>query len=142
MSEPVPEEIVQIETQPQETVNIPDVITLEDIQNEQTVLLQNETNFKDFLTQNVLNVSLASIRPRLIQWATLNYPYGYTIINVPVSVPEMCSDGIYRSLGSYVEFCLGMTIDNMISALSQRITGVVLSVRLNPSSFEVIVIKA
>jgi hypothetical protein len=140
--ETVPEEIVHVETQPQETVNVPDVITLEDIQNEQTVLLQNETNFKDFLTQNILNVSLATIRPRLIHWARLNYPYGYTIISVPFSVPQSCSDGVHRSLREYIEFCLGTSIDDMITALSQKITGVILSVRVSQSLFEIIVIKA
>jgi hypothetical protein len=150
--EPVPEAPVQVETQPEapvvfepvpeeQTTPIVDIITLEDIQNEQIVLLQSETDFKNFLTQNILNVSLASIRPRLIQWATLQYPYGYTLISVPITLPHICSDGIARSASDYIEFCLGTPISEVISTLSKRITGVILTCRVSPTLFEIIVIK-
>ena len=143
MSETQPEETVQFEPIPEApSVPVQDVITLEDIQNEQSVLVQNETNFKDFLTQNVLNVPLASIRPRLIQWANLQYPDGYTIINVPITVPQTCSDGTNRSAREYIEFCLGMSISEVMSTLSSRITGVILTYRITQPLFEIIVLKA
>lgn len=121
---------------------VADVINIDDIVNDHDILVQRENELKDFLTQSILNVSASSLRPKLIQWASLQYPYGYTLMSAPVVVPQFCSDGVSRTIDKYIEFCLGMTIDSIISSLSQRITGVILTYRLSPSLFEIIVIKA
>jgi hypothetical protein len=115
----VPDNSIQVE--------VPDIVSLDDIMSYQSVLLQRENDTKILLTNSILNVSAFSLKPVLLQWATAGFPSSFVLIEVEINPPPVCSDGVSRSVSDYINFCLGDASHELYSALTPKLPGCLIS---------------
>ena len=136
----VPPEVFYPETMVPEVV-LPDIVSITDLMNEHATIVQRESSMNAFLTSQLITVSPSTLRPRLIEWATLNYPAIYPIMNLQVDVPNICADGVSRSLQAFVEYSLGAPLSLVIQSLSAKLPGMDVSYSCSGSSFSIHVSK-
>ena len=143
--EVVPETIVPPEAFYPQTmvpeVVAPDIVSITDLMNEHATIVQRESTMNAFLTSQLITVSPSTLRPRLIEWATLRYPAIYPIINMQVDIPDICADGVSRSLQAFVEYSLGVPLSVVIESLSAKLPGMEISYSCSGSSFSIHVSK-
>jgi len=136
--EPVPESTIQLETQP---VEIPDIIDLNNLINEQQVLVQRETDLKTFFNDTLISVPISTFKPKLIEWAALRFPVLFPIWSVDVNVPDVCSDGVTRGLVAYIEHCIEMKVDELMTILQPKFIDINVTYTYQNSRFSVVVVK-
>ena len=101
-------------------------ISLDDILGAVEVLQQKEATDKALL-EGIGNVSFESLRSTLITWASLGFPSAFTLMQVAITPPSQCSDGVTRDLTSYITFCSGKTIHEHVALLQAKLTGMTVS---------------
>jgi len=136
--EPVPESTVQLESPP---VQVPDIIDLNNLINEQQVLVQRESDLKIFFNDTLISVPVSIFKPKLIEWATLRFPIMFPIWSVNVAVPDVCSDGVTRGLVPYIEHCIGMKLDELMTVLQAKFIDINVNYTYQNSRFSVVVLK-
>lgn len=118
----------------------PTVITLADILNASEVVRQKESADKAAL-ESIENVTFDSLRTKLIQWASVGFPNAFTILEVPIVPPNVCSDGIARTLSDYIIYCSGKTLEERVAALQTKLPDIVVSFANTGNSIIIIVSK-
>jgi hypothetical protein len=118
-----------------------EVVSFEDIMNDHATVLQRETDTTSLLTAQILNVNVSSLKPKLLEWASLKFPAIFPVLTVPVDVPQVCSDGVTRSIQPFVEFCIGMPLSEVLTSLSTKLIGMDVSYSYTNSSISIHVSK-
>jgi hypothetical protein len=101
-------------------------ISIQDILGSAEVVQNQEAGDKAKLEAIGL-ISFETLRASLLQWATRGFPNAYTIYEVPMTAPSVCSDGVTRSLPDYIIFCSGKTINEHVDVLQQRLVDITVS---------------
>jgi hypothetical protein len=138
--EVIPETIAPPETMVPEVV-LPDIVSITDIMNEHATIVQRESSMNAFLTSQLITVGPSTLKAKLINWATLGFPVIYPILNLQVDVPNICADGVSRSLQAFVEYSLGVPLSVVIESLSAKLPGMEVSYSCSGSSFSIHVSK-
>ena len=120
-----------------EVLPIMDTVSLDDLMNDHNVKLQIESEARAYLSQTLVDVTAMSLKPKLLEWASLRFPAIFVLISVSLSVPDVCSDGASRLLPQYIEFCSGKTLNEIAASLSQKLPGIQVSFSSVPSAFYV-----
>jgi hypothetical protein len=129
------EETVQVASVPEES------ISLSDIQNERDVIFQREQAMKTVLTNSLLNWSVSDIKPKLIDWALQGYPINYEIVRVEIDLLPVCSDGVNRNIPSFIEYCIGCTLADVLAKFYSKISGFLISHQHTSTSVSICVTK-
>ena len=143
MSEDVPVETVVVEAVPDapvERVPVSDVITFESILKEHEVVVQKETELKSFFTDLAASTPSA-FKPRLIDWANTGFRDAYPIWTTGIDVPNVCSDGVMRTIEPYIEYCIGMKISDLVSSLQSKFVGIQIGYTVQANIFSIVVLK-
>ena len=106
---------------------VPEVVSFETLINERAMLLQREAATKTFLTENLITVSASQLKPDLLHWATTGFQPAFAILHLNIDVPQVCSDGVSRSVSDYINFCMGEHASQVYSALSSKLPGISVS---------------
>jgi hypothetical protein len=106
---------------------VTDAVSMDDLMNDRSVILQRESTMTANLTDKLINVGAASLKPKLLEWASLNFPAIFVLISVPVDLPDVCSDGVSRSIHPFLEFCLGMKLSDVVASISKKLPGMEVS---------------
>lgn len=122
-------------------VEVPDIVSLEDIMSYQSVLLQRENDTKILLTNSMLNVSASSLKPVLLQWATAGFPSSFVLLELEINPPSVCSDGVSRSVSEYINFCLGDASQQLYSSLTPKLPGCLISYAITGTKFTAYISK-
>ena len=151
MADTVPEETVP--TEPAVVESHPDLnnplptepaplptISIQDILGSVEVAQNQETQDKAKL-EAIGVISFETLRASLLQWANRGFPNAYTIYEVPMVAPNVCSDGVSRSLPDYISFCSGKTIDEHVDVLRQRLIDIAVSYAYTGSVILIVVSK-
>ena len=112
-------------SQPAEEVPL-EVIRLDDILSVPEVRRQREAADNAIL-QTIANPNLGEIRNRLVQWATGGFVGDCTLFAISIEAPDVCSDGVTRSLSDYILFVSGKTIQEHTDLLRVRLPDFVVS---------------
>jgi hypothetical protein len=96
-----------------------DQIRLVDILSATEVVLQKEAYDRAVL-DTINQITFDMLKTSLIQWATAGFPNAHPIHMMPMSPPDLCSDGVRRTLGDYVTFLMGRPIGDLIAGLQAR----------------------
>lgn len=123
-------------------VEIPSRITLDSIISEYDIAVQKETDINVFFILNLIGSSPLSFKSKLLEWATKRFPAAYPIWSVNVEVPPRCSDGVTRDIQAYLEFCLGMTLAELLNKLQPKFVDIQLTYMFQGSTFSIAVLKA
>ncbi len=103
-----------------------EVIRLDEILSIPEVRRQKEAADNTTL-QTIANPNLVDIRNRLVQWATNGFAGDCLLFSISIQPPEVCSDGVTRSLGEYIQFVSGKTIHEHTDLLRIRLPDFVVS---------------
>lgn len=118
----------------------PVVITLADILSATEIVRQKEAADKSAL-ESIGSVTFDSLRTKLIQWATSGFPNAFTLMEVFVSPPAVCSDGVTRDLANYIIHCSGKTLAEHVAALQAKLPDIVVSFANTGSSIAIVISK-
>jgi len=110
------------------------LITLAQISSDNGVLLQIEQSNKTILE----NFDTEGYTTNLHKWTAERYPPAFLIQTYKLRTPMnqngstyLCSDGIYREVFQYVDFCLGYELSTIfLGNLQSKIHGIDLSYSL------------
>jgi hypothetical protein len=135
----VPESLVSLDVEPVSVRE--ESISLTDIQNDRDVIFQREQTMKTVLTDALLNWSVSSIKPKLVEWALQGYPVNYEIVRVDVDLLPVCSDGVSRGIHQFVEYCIGCTLSDVITKFYSKLSGFSIAYTYTSNSISICVIK-
>lgn len=119
----------------------PAPISLADILNDIQVIQQKEAADKAAL-DSIGNSTAESLRPKLIAWALAGFPNAYTLLEVSVTPPAQCSDGVTRNLTDYITFCSGKTIQEHVALLQAKLADMTVSFANVGYAIAIVVSKA
>jgi len=102
---------------------VPVTVSIADIMNDHSVVVQRESESNALLTSQLLSVAAPSFIPALLQWASLGYPPIFPILRIQVDVPEICADGVSRQTQQFVEYNLGMPLSEIVASISTKLLG-------------------
>ena len=123
-------------------VVVPDIVSITDVINEHATIVQRESSMNAMLTSQLVTVGPSTLKPKLIEWATLGFPVIYPILNLQVDVPNICADGVSRSLQAFVEYSLGVPLSTVVESLSAKLPGMEVSYSCSGVHFSIHVSKA
>ncbi len=98
----------------------PPILTMNDIVNAREVILSKEVSDGDAF-RGIPNQSVDFLRSRMIEWAKDGFRNAYTLFSIPISLPEVCSDGVSRNLTEYIEFVSGKPIQDHVAGLQAKL---------------------
>ena len=104
----------------------PPPISIADILNSVEVIQQKEATDSASL-HAIGNATIDSLRNTLVNWARLGFPNAYTLMEVTVTPPAQCSDGVVRDLTNYITFCSGKTIQEHVALLQEKLVDMTVS---------------
>ena len=116
----------------------PTTLSLADLLNSSLVVRQKEYVDKDAL-ESIWNVPISTLQATLLQWALAGFPNVTPIHEITIQVPDFCSDGVKRSLGDYIQFCSGKTIQEHIALLQAKLTDITVAFSFTGYSIQVVV---
>lgn len=61
------------------------------------------------------------LREKLREWATKGFPDGYPVFSFTIDPPQVCVDGVHRTLFEYIEYLTGVPISEKIIRLSSKL---------------------
>jgi hypothetical protein len=136
--EPAPADATVPEPSPAPAPAPPPTITIQDIMNAVEVSQTREEQDKTKL-EAIGTISFETLRSSLLTWATRGFPNAYTIYEVALSAPSVCSDGTSRALPEYIEFCSGKTIADHVAVLQARLPDITVSFAYSGHSILIVV---
>jgi hypothetical protein len=144
--EPAPESALEPAPESAPDLNNPEptgpaplpTISIQDILGSVEVVQNREAGDKAKLEAIGL-ISFETLRASLLQWATRSFPNAYTIYEVPMTAPSVCSDGVTRNLPDYIVFCSGKTINEHVDVLQQRLVDITVSFAYSGSAILIVV---
>ena len=71
--------------------------------------------------QTIANPNLVDIRNRLVQWATNGFAGDCVLFSITIVPPDVCTDGVTRSVSDYIVFVSGKTIYEHLDLLRLRL---------------------
>ena len=104
----------------------PPVISMNDILSSVELVMQKEKEDKATL-ESIGTIGFNDLKNKLLTWGTLGFPNVYEIYRIVITPPTVCSDGVSRSLGDYIEFCSGKPIQDHVAVLQQRVQDMTIS---------------
>jgi hypothetical protein len=119
----------------------PPVISMTDILSSVELLTQKEATDKSTL-ESIGAIPFDDLKSKLLTWGTLGFPNIYEIYRVAITPPTVCSDGVSRSLGDYIEFCSGKPIQDHVAVLQQRVQDMTISFTNMGTYIGIVVTKA
>lgn len=84
----------------------PYVMTMETLLASNAYIIQKENADKSLLSQLVTPDS-KSLTPAFINWTSLGFPNIYILFKIELSPPNVCADGVIRTIYDYVSYLLG-----------------------------------
>jgi hypothetical protein len=136
--EPAPSDALAPEPSPAPAPAPPPTISIQDILNAVEVSQTREDEDKTKL-EAIGTISFETLRSSLLTWATRGFPNAYTIYEVALSAPSVCSDGASRALPEYIEFCSGKTISEHVAVLQARLPDITVSFAYSGYSILIVV---
>ena len=119
----------------------PPVISMNDILSSVELVIQKETADKATL-ESIGTIGFDDLKNKLLTWGTLGFPNVYEIYRIVITPPTVCSDGVSRSLGDYIEFCSGKPIQDHVAVLQQRVQDMTISFTNMGTYIGIVVTKA
>jgi hypothetical protein len=119
----------------------PTTLTLAEILATQEVLAKRESDDKAKL-EAIGQISIDTLRPKLISWAVAGFPNNYVIHELSIVPPACCSDGVSRGLADYIVFCSEKTLAEHVAALQTTLPDITVTFTFSDPVISIVVIKA
>jgi len=116
-------------------------LSIDDIVNDHTVILQRESDTAVLLNNSLVNIDPLELKPKLLEWATTRFASPFPVLTLSVDVPNVCSDGVVRSILAYVEFCMNRSISSVLTDLSSKFPGMSFGYQVQERTLIIVVMK-
>lgn len=100
--------------------NVP--FSIQDLINAQQVIINKENEDRGN-AQNFANMPIDTIKPQLYNWASIGFPGAYGVATLSLIPPSICSDGVTRQLVEYYTWLIGMSIEQWLSSMNAKTSG-------------------
>jgi hypothetical protein len=117
------------------------IATIDELTQSHNAIVKKENKDKASLTQ-IANPNRISIRAALISWTSRGFPANFVILSIPISQPNICSDGIQRSIEDYISYLLGNSIHDELTKLQPQLVGITLSYSITNNNLNIQVSNA
>ena len=104
----------------------PAPITIEDLLSSTEALQKKEADDKSAI-ESIASISTETLKSKLLNWALAGFPNVYELMRVSIQPPNVCSDGVVRTLSEYIQFCSGKPIQDHVAVLQEKVTGMTIS---------------
>jgi len=104
-------------------VEAPTIATMEELMASHAATLAKEAGDKQMLSP-LVNPARDQFRPQLFQWASSGFPDIYVIQSYSVTPPPICTDGVTREIGKYIEYCLGKHMGEVVDGMKELMPGI------------------
>ena len=105
------------------TVEPPHIATLDELMASREAVLVKEATDTSILS-NFLNPNRDTFRSSLFQWAASGFESGFTLFTLSVVPPPICADGVSRSIGGYVIYCTGQSMEQITAQIQSLMPGI------------------
>jgi len=117
------------------------LLTLEQLMNDQTATLQQETNDRTELS-SIVTPNIGQLNPLFIQWATAGFPSNYTILSFIINPPTTCSDGKVRNMYDYISYIIGKDLAESVTKFDSFFQGMTIAYNITGSTLTIVVSKS
>lgn len=121
-------------------VEPPSIATIDELMGSYSATVAKEAVDKQSLS-SLVNPTRDAFRPQLFQWASVGFPDLYIVQSISVTPPAICTDGVTREIGQYVEYCSGKNLGEVIEGLKALMTGIQPSWSMNGNTLRIHVTK-
>jgi len=104
----------------------PVITTMDELILSHGAILAQEANDKTTIS-TLLTQSRGTLRDPLFKWAAAGFTANYIIQEFTLIPPAICSDGILRSIPDYFQYCLGITLGNLLPKIQALVDGMTFS---------------
>ena len=104
-------------------VEPPQIASLEELMQSHAVVVTKETTDRQSLS-GLINPLRDQYRPQLFQWAAAGFPPTFVVQMFDITPPNICSDGVTRNVGKYIEYCVGTDMGSVVQSLAALMTGI------------------
>jgi peptidoglycan hydrolase-like protein with peptidoglycan-binding domain len=122
-------------------VEPPHIATLDELMASHAAVVTKEAEDKQTMS-DLITRPRDILRPSLFEWAAAGLPDGYIIQSFTLVPPTVCSDGVTRDAFTYINYCLGMNVSDVISKIESKVIGVKFSYSINGNTLRIHVNKA
>ena len=105
------------------TIEPPHIVTIEELIASREAVLAKQAADK-VLMSAIANPTQEVFRGPLFQWAATGFERGFMIYSVEITPPALCDDGVGRSIGNYIEYCTGQTIETLCATIQSMMNGI------------------
>lgn len=99
------------------------IATLDELLASRNTVLQKQA--KDLQELGLIDSPDPTIlRRKLFEWAEAGFPDAFPVYSINVVPPEVCSDGVQRTLYEYIQFLTGETIVDKMAKLEAKLQGI------------------
>jgi hypothetical protein len=104
-------------------VEVPTIATMEELMASYSAIVAKETADTQSLS-SLVNPTREQFRPQLFQWASAGFPDLYIVQSFSITPPAICTDGVTREIGKYVEYCIEKNLGEVIDGMKTLMTGI------------------
>jgi hypothetical protein len=119
----------------------PDILTLSDLLNDQSVLVAKEQTDKTLL-ETIGAQTVSNLRPKFVEWVLKGRPSAFPLLSLDIQPPPCCSDGVTRDLADYITFCSGKSIAEHVALLQAKLPDITVSFANIQGKVAVVVVTA
>jgi hypothetical protein len=105
------------------TVEPPHIATLDELMASHAATIAKEATDTESLSA-LVSPTREMFRPQLFQWAASGFPDLYVIQSFTITPPTICTDGVTREIGKYIEYCIGIDLGEVLSRLTKLMVGI------------------
>ena len=122
-------------------VEVPNIATMEELMASYSAIVAKETADTQALS-SLVTPTRDQFRPQLFQWAAAGFPDLYIIQSIPVTPPAICTDGVTREIGKYIEYRIGKNLGEVVDGMKALMTGIQPSWSMDGNTLRIHVTKA
>ena len=119
----------------------PTIVTMEELMASHAAIIAKEVTDSHLLLLRV-SPTRDAFRPQLFQWASAGFPDLYVVKSISITPPAVCTDGVTREIGKYVEYRIGKNLGEVIDGLKTLMTGIQPSWSIDGNTLRIHVTKA
>ena len=108
-------------------------LTIADLMNSYEATVVKETADRSSVAA-FTTPSVEGLKPALYKWAAAGFPGGYAISTLSLAPPNLCADGVNRTLTYYFEYLLGKPIATWLHELDDLTDGMIFAFSHDGSS--------
>lgn len=120
----------------------PFLISIDELLGEQIIIEQRETKDRAELGKIENPPDITQLRNTLLQWAKQGFPYAFPLFSLTLYPPNVCSDGVTRTLYPYIEYIMGESIVTLMAKLEAKLQGIKLLNSYSGTTITIHVFKA